>query len=70
LGQVDGQRFNRVEIPVESRPRFANGAAGDEFSPALNPVAQLGPILGLILGERPRWFILELRGRGKLENRP
>ncbi len=70
LGHVDCQRFDRVEIQIESRPDFAEGAARDDFSPAIDQVAQLGPILGLILGERHRSFILELGIRGKLGNRP
>jgi hypothetical protein len=69
LGHVDSQRFDRVEIQIEPWPGFAKGTAGDDFSPAVNQVAQLGPILGLILGERHRSFILELGIGGKLENR-
>jgi hypothetical protein len=69
LGHVDSQRFDRVEIQIEPRPGFAEGAAGDDFSPAVDQITQLGPILGLILRERHRSFILELGIRAKLENR-
>jgi hypothetical protein len=70
LGHVDRQGFDRVEIQIESRTGFAKGAARNDFSPAVGQVAQFRPILGLILGERHRSFILELGTRGKMGNRP
>jgi hypothetical protein len=60
LGHVDGQRFDRVEIQIEPGSGVAEGAAGDDFPPAVGQVAQIGPILGLALGERHRRFVLEL----------
>jgi hypothetical protein len=69
LSHVDSQRFDRVEIQIKSRPGFAKSAAGDNFAPAVDQVAQLGLILGLIPGEWHRSFILELKIRAKLENR-
>lgn len=68
LGHVDCQRFDRVEIQIESRSGFAKCAACDNFSPTVDQIAQLGSILGLILGEGHRSFILELGVHAKLEN--
>src|SRR5271157_192106 len=41
-----------------------------DFSPAIDQIVQLGPILGLVPGKRHRLFILELGDRGKLGNQP
>jgi hypothetical protein len=68
LGHLDSQRLDRVEIEIKSRPGFAKGTAGDNFSPAVDQITQLGPILGLILRERHRSFILELGVSAKLGN--
>ena len=60
LGHVDGQGLDGVEVEVEPGSGVAEGAAGDDFPPAVGQVAQIGPILGLALGERHRRFVLEL----------
>jgi hypothetical protein len=70
LGHVDGQRLDRVEIQIKPWSGFAKGTPGDDFSPAIDQIVQLGPILGLVPGKRHRPFILELGDRGKLGNRP
>ena len=46
LGHVDGQCLDRVEIQIQPRPGLAEGASSDDFSPAVDEVAQFRPILG------------------------
>jgi hypothetical protein len=66
LANLDGQRLDGIEVDVQPRPFLAIGAPGDNFSPPVRHVAEVGPILGLSLGERHDESILELGEREKL----
>lgn len=67
LGRVDGKRLDGVEIEIESGPGLTEGAAADDFSPAVGEVADLRRIRGLTLGERHGQLVLELAKKDKLE---
>ena len=65
LADLDGQRLDGIEVDVQPRSFFAISAPGDDFSPPVRHVAEVGPILGLSLGERHGESILELGEREK-----
>ena len=67
LSRVDGKRLDGVEIEIESGPGLTEGAAADDFSPAVGEVADLRRIRGLTLGERHGQLVLELAKKDKLE---
>jgi hypothetical protein len=66
LPDLDGQRFDGIEIKVESRPFLSIGAAGDDFPPPVGHVAKVGWIVGRTLGEWHRVFVLELANKRKM----
>jgi hypothetical protein len=66
LSHLDGQGFDGIEVDVESRAFVPVGTPGDDFSPPVRHVAEVGQILGLSLGERHAGFVLELKARGNL----
>jgi hypothetical protein len=63
VADVDGQGFDRVEVEIKPRPLRSEGPPGDDLSPPVGHLAQLGQILGLTLGEGHREFVLELGER-------
>ena len=65
LSHVDGQRFDGVEIEIESGSGLTEGTAADDFSPAVGEVVDLRRIRGLTLGERHGQFVLELVKKDK-----
>jgi hypothetical protein len=66
LADLDGEGLEGVEVAVEPGAVGAEGAAGDDFSPAIGQVAEFGQIVGLSLGERHGESILELGEREKM----
>jgi hypothetical protein len=66
LADLDGERLDGIEVAVEPGPVGAIGAARDDFSPPVGQVTEVGPIVGLSLGERHGESILELGEREKL----
>jgi len=68
LPHVDGQGFDGVEVKVKPRPFLPVSAAGDDFSPPVSHIADLGQIGLRSLNEWHGVFVLELGERGKLGN--
>jgi hypothetical protein len=66
LSDVDGQGLDGIEIEVEPRPFLAVGPAGDDFSPPVRHVSEVGAIVGWTLGEWHGVFVLELGERGNV----
>jgi hypothetical protein len=66
LADFDGERLEGVEVAVEPGAVGAEGAAGDDFSPPVGHVTEIGQIVGLSFGERHDESILELGERDKL----
>jgi hypothetical protein len=70
LADLDGEGLDGIEVAIEPGPVDPVGAAGDDFPPPEGQVAEIGPILGLSLGERHGESILELGDREKMEKPP
>ena len=67
LRDIDGKRLDGVEIEIESGSGLTEGAAAEDFSPAVGEVADLRRIRGLTLGERHGQLVLELAKKEILE---